>query len=72
MTLVSTDKSKDTLKKYDELRSEIRYNIRSITNNLDDYDEKNKKTKFNSDDDLPLRKTLRRYSMIIVVRSAFR
>ena len=72
MTLVSTDKSKDTLKKYDELRSEIRYNIRSITNNLDDYDEKNKKTKFNSDDDLPLRKTLRRYSIIIVVRSAFR
>ena len=49
MTLVSTDKSKDTLKKYDELRSEIRYNIRSITINLDDYDEKNKKTKFNSD-----------------------
>ena len=72
MTLVSTDKSKDTLKKYDELQSEIRYNIRSITNNLDDYDEKNIKTKFNSDDDLPLRKTLRRYSMIIVVRSAFR
>ena len=72
MTLVSTDKSKDTLKKYDELRSETRYNIRSITNNLDDYDEKNKKTKFNSDDDLPLRKTLRRYSMIIVVSSAFR
>ena len=49
MTLVSTDKSKDTLKKYDELQSEIRYNIRSITINLDDYDEKNKKTKFNSD-----------------------
>ena len=31
-------------------------NIRSITNNLDDYDEKNIKTKFNSDGDLPLRK----------------
>ena len=30
------------------------------------------KIKFNSDDDLPLTKTLRLYNMIVVVRSVFR
>ena len=29
------------------------------------------KTKFNSDDDLPLKKTLKLYNMVIVVNSVF-
>ena len=45
--------------------------IRSITNNLDDYDKTCMKIKFNSDDDLPLNKTLELRKMIIVVRSVF-
>ena len=32
--------------------------MRSITKNLDDYDEKYKKIKFDSDDNLPLNKTI--------------
>ena len=35
LTLVPTDKNKDTVKIYEELWSEIKYVIRSITNNSD-------------------------------------
>ena len=40
LTLFSTDESKDTIKKYEELWNKIRDLIRSITNNSDNYDEK--------------------------------
>ena len=41
--------------------------IRSITKNLIDYDEKYMKIKLNSDDRLPLNKTIKISSIIIVV-----
>ena len=48
-----------TYKKYEEMWSKIRDLIRSITNNSDDdYDEKFMKSKFNSDEDLPINKIL--------------
>ena len=59
------------MKKYEELLSEIKDLIRSKTNNSDDYDEKNMKIKFNSDDDLPANKTLEISSMLIVIKAAF-
>ena len=65
LTLVPTNESKE------KLRSKMRYLIRSITKNSDDYDEKYMKIKFNSDDELPLNKTIEIYSMIIVVRAVF-
>ena len=71
MTLVPTDESKDTLKMYELLWNKIRDLIRSITNNLDDYDEKYMKIKFNLDDDLSLKNTLELHSMIIVAKSVF-
>ena len=71
MTLVPTDKSKDTLKKYEELWSKIRDLIRSITNTKDNYDEKYVKIKFNSDDNLIQMKTLELYNMKMVVTSVF-
>ena len=71
MTLVPTDKSKDTLTKYEELLSKIRYLVRSITNISDNYDEKYMKIKLNSDDDLALKKRLKLCNMITVVRSVF-
>lgn len=40
LTLVSTDESKETLEKYEELWHKIRDIIRSITNNSYNYDEK--------------------------------
>ena len=45
-------------KKKRKLRSQIKDRIIKITNNAYDYDEKYMKIKFNSDDDLPLNKTL--------------
>ena len=53
LTLVPTNKSKEKIKKYEELWIKIRDLIRSITKNLDDYDEKYMKIKFDSDDNLP-------------------
>ena len=55
--------------KKEELWSKIEDLIRSITKNSDDYDEKYKKIKFDSDDDLPLHKTIKVYIAIIVVRA---
>ena len=43
----------------------------SITKNSDDYDEQYMKIKFNSDDELPLNKTIEIPIMIIVVRDSF-
>ena len=56
LTLVSTDEHKDALKNYEELWNKIRGIIRSVTNISSDYDVKYMKIKFNSDDDLPLKR----------------
>ena len=45
--------------------------IRSITKNLDDYDEQFMKIKFDSNDNLPLTKTIEILITTIVVVSAF-
>ena len=47
--------------------SKIRDLIKSITKNSDDYNKRNRKIKFNSDDKLPLNKRIEIPSMIIVV-----
>ena len=51
--------------------SRIRYITKSITKNLDDYDKKYMKIKFDLDDDLPLNETTEIYNVIIVVRAIF-
>ena len=69
--LVPTNESKEKIKKYEELWSKTRDLIRSVTKNADDYDEKYMKIKFNSDDELPLNKTVEIPGMTIVVRAFF-
>ena len=71
LTLVSTNESNEKIKKYEELWSKIRDLIRSINKNSHEFDEKYMKIKLNSDDDLPLNKTIEIISMIIVVRAIF-
>ena len=71
LALVPPVEWNDTLKKYEELWGKFRDFNRSMINNFDNYDEKYMKIKFNSDDDLPLKKTLKFCNMIIVVRSVF-
>ena len=58
LTLVPTNKSKEKVKKYEELWIKIRDLIRWITRESDDYDEKYINIKFNADDKLPLNKTI--------------
>ena len=55
LILVATDESKDTLKKYEKLWNKIQDLIRPKTKNLDNYDEKYMKIKFNLNDDLSLK-----------------
>ena len=64
-------KAKKKLKKYGELWSKIRDLIRSINKNSDDYDKKYMKIKFNSNDELPLNKTIDIPIMKIIVRAIF-
>ena len=45
-------------KKCEELQSKIRDFIRSVTNNSGSYAEDYMKIKFNSDDDIPLKKLI--------------
>ena len=57
-------------KQYEALWIKIKDLIRS-TKNSDDYGEKYMKIKFNSDDELPLSKTIGIHTMRIVVRAVF-
>ena len=71
LTLVLTVESNEKIKKYEELFSKIRDLVRSITRDPDDYEEKYMKIKFNSDDELPLNKTIEIPTITIVVRAVF-
>ena len=71
LTLVSSNGSKNRIKKYEELWNKTRDFIRSATTKSDDYNEKFRKTKLNSDNKLPLNKTVEIPVMIIVVSVIF-
>ena len=71
LTLVTTNESKDTLKKSEELWSKIRDFFRVISNNSVNHDGKYIKITFQSDDDLHLKKTLGFQNIIIVIGSIF-
>ena len=51
--------------------SKVRYLIKSVITKSDDYDEKYIKIKFDSDDELPLNKTIKIPIITIVVRAVF-
>ena len=70
LTLVPTNKSKEKNKKYEGLWSEIRELIKSVTKKSDHYGEKYLKIKFDSDDELPLSKTIEIPIIRIIVRAA--
>ena len=71
LTLVPTDESEERIKNYEELWIKIRDLIRLVTKKSDDYDEKYMRIKFDSDDELPLIKTVEILVMVIVVRAIF-
>ena len=59
------------MKKYEELCSKIGDLIRSITKNSYDYDKIYMRIKSNSNDELPLNKTIKIPTITIVVRAIF-
>ena len=68
LVLDSTDENKELLKKYNNVFNGIRDKIKEINNNECDYGKDYMKIKFNSDDDLPLNKSLEFRLMTITVR----
>ena len=64
-------KARKKIKKHEELWIKIWDLIRLLTKSLDDYDEISMKTKFDSDDNLPLNKTIEIPIATIVVRAVF-
>ena len=71
LTLVPTNESKEKIKKYEELWGKTRDLIKSVTKKSDDYDEKYMKIQFDSDNELPLNKTVKTLIITIVVRAVF-
>ena len=67
----STDESKEIIKKYNDVFNGIRDKIKEINSDESDYEKDHMKTKFNSDDDLPLKKPLKFHLMTITIRSVF-
>ena len=68
----SVDENKELLKKYADVSNRIKNKIKAINNDEENNYEKNyMKTKFNSDDDLPLNKPLKFHIMTIIIRSGF-
>ena len=65
----STDKNKELLKKYNDFFDGIK--IEEINSDKCDYEKDYLKIKFNSDDDLPLNKSLKFHNMTITIRSVF-
>ena len=71
LIVVSTNESKEIMKKIYKLWSKIRDLIRSITKNSNDHDKKYMKVKFDLDDVLPLNTVVEIHGMIIAIRAFF-
>ena len=67
LTLISTDKNKEASTKYTELWDWIKNLIEKVNNKPSEYRKEFMKIKFNSDDNLPLNKTLKIHNMTIVL-----
>ena len=65
----STDENKELLKKYNDVWNGIKNKIEEVSSGECDYEKDYMKIKFNSDDDLPLKKPLKFHLMTI--RSVF-
>ena len=68
----SGDENKEVLKKYVDVWNGIESEIQAINSGKEnDYGKEYIKIKFNSDNDLPLNKSLKFHAMAIIIRSVF-
>ena len=68
--MISTDENKELIKKYNVFNG-IRDKIKEINSNECDYEKDYMKIKFNSDDYLPLNKSLKFRLITVTIRSIF-
>ena len=66
-----TDKNKELLKRYDDVFNGIMSKTKKIDDDWLKYTKDYTKSKFNSDDNLPLNKPLKFYNMAVTIRSVF-
>ena len=64
-------KTKGYWKKYSDVWHGTKNKIEAVSKGRCDYEKDFMKIKFNSDDDLPLNKSLKFHSMTIVIKSVF-
>ena len=67
----SVDENKELLKKYNDVWNGIKNKIKEVSSGECDYEKDYMKIKFNSDDNLPLKKPLKFRLMTITIRSVF-
>ena len=68
----SVNENKVLLKKYADVWDRIKNEIKTINGGEENnYEKDYMKIKFNSDDDLPLKKPLKLHAMTIIIRSVF-
>ena len=68
----SVDENKEVLKKYADVWDGIKNKIKAVNDGKEnDYGKDYMKIKFNSDDELPLNKSLKFHAMTIIIRSVF-
>ena len=67
----STGKNKELLEKYNNVWNGIKNKIKAVNSGECDFEKDYMKIKFNSDDNLPLNKTLKFHNMTITIISVF-
>ena len=67
----STDENKEVIEKYNDVWNGIRDKIKEISGSECDYEKDYIEIKFNSDDNLPLKKPLKLQLMTIIIRYVF-
>ena len=72
LTFDSVDENKELLKKHNDVFHGIMDKNKEISNDECDYEKDYMKIKFNSDDNLPLNKTLYFHSITITIKSVFK
>ena len=68
----SIDENKELLKKYNDVFNGIRDKIKETNSDECDYEKDYMKIKFNSDDNLPLNKSLKFHNITTAIRSIFK
>ena len=71
LNISDTNKNSKVLKKYNGVFDGVKDCIKKIDNNEGEYDKDFTKIKFNTDDDVPLKKQLYFFAITVIIRNIF-